>query len=212
MLEKYDKFLNFEVLSESHVKPDPRGSKAIYDTKSYTKEFNTVYQDEVSKAKKNAVEVMVEKLKDELLNKLISVMDENGRQKILDVGDVIIGNKDGDYYPVIQDSDNEKKVRYTWENNDKSKIFDVGKFLDFFEKYYSNQYLAFQGKSLKGGDNKKFVKHVLRIGVHNGTAQDFLIVECDDKTSYLLSHTQPIKIYDIKLKELDPYGEENWEN
>ena len=44
-----------------------------------------------------------------------------------------------------------------------------------------------------------------------GTTTDDLYLSCDDKTSQLLIHTIPIKILDMKLKTLDPYGEENWE-
>ena len=56
------------------------------------------------------------------------------------------------------------------------------------------------------------MKEVVKIGIHTGQAQDYLIVECDDKTTQLLYHNEPIKLIDPKMKILDPYGEENWDN
>ena len=242
MLKNYSKYLNDDVLNENHVKPDPAGSKKLYDTKSYSTEFsktltNTVAEstseidkklavmkkevaalekskiDAAEKAKKSAVEIMVEKLKKDLVGKLICLYDENSRQKIIDIGDVIVGNKGTEYYPVFVDADDDKKkIRYYWENDGKSKLFNAGKFLEFFEEYYLDQLLMFQGRPVKGGEQMKYLKHVVRIGVHNGTTQDFIIVESDDKTSQLLVHNQPIKILDMRLKELDPHGEENWDD
>ncbi len=240
MLKKYNSYLNLEVLNEDMIKPDPPGVKKIYDTKSFYNEFHNVLNDTtnkntrdidknlaelkkkmselekekkvaVEKAKKDSAEIMVEELKKSINGKIIGVMDENGRQKILEVNDVILGNNKGDYYPVIFE-DKERKVKYSWQDEGKAKLFDVGKFLDFFEEHFIDQLLTYQGKPIKGGDQIKYTKHVVRIGVHNGTTQDFIIVECDDKTSQLLVHTQPIKIMDMRLKTLDPYGEENWEN
>lgn len=242
MLKNYNKYLNLDVLNENHVKQDPPGSKKLYDTKSYSNEFsktlNTTIAENTNdidkklsaikkevaalekakiaaaeKAKKDATETMVEKLKNDLSGKIISIFYENSRQKIIEVGDVIVGNKGSEYYPVLVDADDKnKKIRYQWENDSKSKIFDIGNFLEFFEEHYIDQLLMFQGRPVKDGEQMKYLKHVIRIGVHNGTTQDFIIVESDDKTSQLLVHNQPIKILDMRLKELDPHGEENWDD
>lgn len=211
MLKKYEN-IDLEVLNENFVKPDPKGAKQAYDNKSYNAEFAKILTDAMAKIKKETTTIMVEKLKKELKGKYISMTDEKSKQRIVDVNDVVIGNKSEDYYPVVEDSDG-RKFRYSWENQAISNIFDVGKFLDFFEIHYLDQLLTFWGKPLKGGGAEtKNVKHIVRIGVNNGSAQDFIIVESDDKKSYILSHTKPIKIMDMKLKELDPYGEEDWEN
>lgn len=211
MLDKY-KYLNMDKLKENvnFTKPDPKGSKDIYASKSYKTEFDKILNEAMAKVKKEAAEVMAKKLKSDLQGKLISMYDENGKQKILEVNDVIVENKGIEHYPVIVEDD-KKKIKYAWEKDASSKISDLGKFLDFFEKHYLNQYISFQGKPLKGGSEMRYRKHVVRIGI-NESSQDFLIVECDDKTSQILLHTQPIKIMDMKLKEIDPHGEENWEN
>jgi hypothetical protein len=211
MLIKYNKYLNSEILTESHMKPDPPGVKAIQEVKSYRNEFNNIMREVLSKAKKEATDKMVETLREEWIGKIVSMHDENGRQKILEVNEIHSASKGDDYYPLIVE-DKDRKFRFYWEDEAKSRLFDVGRFLKFFEEHYIDQYIMFHGKPVKGGDSIKYTKHVLRIGVHNGTTQDFLIVESDDKTSQLLIHNQPIKIMDQKLKILDPYGEENWDN
>ena len=233
MLNKYSKYLNSEILKENHVKPDPPGVKKLYDTKTYHNDFSKIFNnpaeklkreadaaiakiqkdmnDAIAKAKKGSVEIMVEQLKKELDGQLICIFDENGRQKILQVNDVTIGNKGNDYWPVLVEDDG-RKFRYNWENDSKSRIFNIGRFLNFFDENYLDQLLQFTGKPLKGGDKMKYVKHVIRIGIHNGGSQDYLITESEDKTQQLLFHQEPIKILDMRLKELDPYGEENWDN
>jgi hypothetical protein len=211
MLKEHEE--KFDMLNEKieYIKPDPPGVRVIYDQKSYNGEFNAILTAAMTKVKKEASEIMASKLKEDLSGKIISVIDENNRQKILEVNDVVVGNKGNEYYPVLVE-DKDRKVRFNWENEPKSKIFNIGRFLDFFEEHYLDKLLIFQGRPTKGGgDKRRYVKHIQRIGVENGTAQDFLIIRDDKNVEYLLLHDQPIKIMDMKLKELDPYGEENWD-
>jgi hypothetical protein len=242
MLKTYNKYLDLEVVNETHILTDPPGANKLLNSKTYSAEFSTILNTNITKntdgfdkkindlknqvkalekakvevtekSKSDAAEVMVEKLKKDLKGKIIGIQDTQGRQKILEVNDVEVGKSNCEYYPVIVD-DKDRKIRYSWESKDnKAKIFDIGFFLEFFEEHYIDKLLMFQGRPIKGGggDQIRYIKHVVRIGVHNGTTQDFLIVENDDKTSQLLIHGQPIKIMDMKLKELDPYGEENWD-
>jgi len=211
MLKDYFKYLKGDLNeSTSHVKPDPPGASAIYKPKSYKEEFSKISEEALAKAKQEASLEMIKQLKDSYLGKLISTYDQNGRQKILMVNDVIEGKAGSDYYPILFEDD-KKQVRYLWEHDNRSNIYRVDRFLEYFEEYYIDQLIMFQGKPVKGGQEARYIKHVLRIGIHNGTAQDSLIIESEDKTQQLLNHTQPIKILDMKLKELDPYGEENWD-
>jgi hypothetical protein len=210
MLKKYSKYLNSDVLNESHIKPDPDGYINILKPISYNKIFMEKSNELLAKAKKETTDYIIFKLKEDFIGKLIS-LHENGKQRIIDVKDIIIGNKGIEYYPVLIDSEDEKKkIKYEWEKD--VKIFNIGNFLDFFEENFIDEYIMFLGRPVKGGESKKYNKIIKRIGVHNGVSQDFLIVECDDNTTLLLFHDQPIKILDKKLKEIDPYGEENWDN
>lgn len=241
MLKTYNKYLDHEIVNENHILPDPPGASKINNGKNYSAEFQKTLNTNITentkdfdkkiadlknqvkalekakveateKAKSKAAEDMVEQLKKDLKGKIVGLSDPNGRQKILEVNDVEVGKSNGEYYPVIVE-DKDRKVRYNWEAGDnRAKIFDIGAFLEFFEEHYLDKLLMFQGRPIKGGDQIRYIKHVVRIGVHNGTTQDFLIVESDDKTSQLLIHGQPIKIMDMKIKQLDPYGEEDWEN
>lgn len=214
MLKNYSKYSNIEILNESFIKPDPAGIKKLYDSKSYYAEFNKIHNEALSKVKEQSATLMTAKLKEDLVGKIICLLDETGKQKILEVGDVILGNKGQDYYPVIKEADDGDKgrtIRYMWESEPKSKIFDMGRFLDFFETHYLDQLIMYNGKSTKGGELIKYVKTVVQIGIMNSALQDFITVVCDDETSQLLIHTDPIKLMDKKVKEIDPYGEENWD-
>lgn len=234
MLNKYSKFkLNEATL----IKPDPPGSREIYVTKSYradctkinndiiiekTKdlekkiaEANVILQglqrakiEAIEKSKKESAESMAKILEKQLKDKIICVLDDNGKQKILTVDSVSVEKKGTEYFPLIKE-DNDHKIIYDWTNEAKSKIFDLSRFLDFFEKYYMGNLLSFTGKPLNNGQPSVYQKHIIRIGIHDGDAQDSLIVDNDDGTQELLVHTNPIKILDMKLKTLDPYGEED---
>jgi hypothetical protein len=211
MLNDYIKYLNGD-LNETinHVKPDPPGASEIYRPKSYKDEFTKIMNDAYIKAKKDSSDEMIKVLKERYIGKLISTYDNNGRQKILMVNDVIEGKSGNDYYPILFEDD-KKQLRYCWDHDNRSNIYRVDKFLDSFEEYYIDQLIMFQGRPVKGGQESRYIKHIIKIGIHNGAAQDSIIVEADDKTQQLLNHTQPIKILDMKLKELDPFGEENWD-
>lgn len=212
MLNNYKKYLNNDLLKESIIKPDPIGTKEIYTNKSYYKEFNNIFNNLLLKIKEDSSIIMVNILKSEILGKIILIHDSANRQKILTVTDVIVGKKDSEYYPVIMDNDeNNKSVRYCWEDNIKSNIFDIGRFLDFFEKNYLNEIISFSGKSINGGNKTKYIKNVTRIGILKSKIQDYLVVECDDKNNLILLHNEPIKIMDKRIKEIDPYAEENWD-
>ena len=163
------------------------------------------------KYNKEVTEEMVNRLKKDLLHRQICIIDEKGSQKILDVNDVILGEKGTISFPVLVEN-NDTKYRYCWENEGKSKIFFVDKFLEYFEEHYLNQFIVYKGKPMKGGNQKKYIKQVTEIGIYNGETQDYIAVEADDKSQQLLIHTEPIKIMDSRLKTLDPYGEENWED
>lgn len=211
MLNKYNKHLNLDVLNEEVILPDPPGLGKLYDTKSYHPAFQKLMLDAVAKAKKTAAEEMAEQLKKDWVGKIVAVSDENGRQRIVEVNDTTVANVGSEFYPYFVE-DKDRKIRYYWENDGRSRIFDLSKFLDFFEEHYLDKLLSFQGRPVRGGDVMKYTKHVVKFGIHNGTGQDFVMVEADDGTSQLLMHNQPIKILDMKLKKIDPYGEENWEN
>lgn len=213
MLKEYKEYMNLEPINEEVIKPDPPGANEIYNSKSYNDEFSKILNDAMAKVKEEATINMAKKLENDWKGKIISFEDNSGKQKIVEVVNVIVENKGQDYYPVIVE-DKDRKFRFGWENGGKrSTIHDVGKFLDFFEKYYLGNLLMFQGKPLKGGgDFNKMIKTPIRIGKTFGSSQDFIIMECDDDTTVFLQHTAKIKIMDEKIKTLDPYGEENWDN
>jgi len=210
MLTAYNKYLNDEILNETHVKPDPPGAKAIYNTMSFKNDFDAIQKKAIEEARKNAAVDMAKKFKDNLKGAHISVKDENGRNKILFVNDVAV-EKAGDNYILIIIEDKDKKVKYYWFDNNISKIFRIDKFLQFFEKNYLGQLILFQGKPVKGGNEMRYTKEVTRIGTHEGPRDDNVIVLSDDDTQQFLMFEKPIKILDKKVKALDPYGEENWE-
>lgn len=234
MLNKYS---NFNLNEATLIKPDPPGVRDIYATKSYSAECVKIQRDTISaktkdieqkifetdtllaqlkrsktiateEAKKDAAELMVKSLEAQLKGKVICLLDENERQKILTVEKVILDKKGNEYFPLIIEDD-DHKIRYNWINEQRSKIFDLSKFLDFFETHYIDNLLSFTGRPVNGGKNTIYQKHIVRIGIHDGDVQDSLIVDNDDGTQELLEHTAPIKILDMKLKTLDPYGEED---
>ncbi len=203
-------------LNESkYVLPDPPGSKEIYKTNVENRtKFNNIYTEAINKAKRDAVDIMIENLKKDLIEKTISIQDENGRQKILEVSDVVRGTSGGDFYPVIVEIDEngtKKSVRYYWES-ERGAIFQIDRYLNFFEKNYLGKLLSFAGKPVKGGDIIQYVKTIVRIGIYNGAVSDNILVEDDEGKQRILMFTQPIKIMDEKVKEIDPYAEENWDD
>lgn len=211
MLNKYREYLDLDIIKEVKSHPDPPDMKSVYRTMSFHGELSRLIDEEVRNAKKYAMEKAIKVLEEKLKGMVICINDENGRQKILEVNGVELGHKSGDYYPVLVE-DSSKKVRYNWENSGRSQIFDIAKFLTYFEKHFNDRFLAMQAKSINGGDIQRYVKHVISIGVYTGDTQDYVMVNNDDGTSLFLMHSQPIKILDMELKQLDPYGEENWEN
>jgi len=232
LLTKYYKYVNDEILTESNVKPDPPGYKEATTSLNYRDKFNKIINDIQGKAKKITADIqtkatkeideilekskkdisdlIIKQLEEDLKGRLICMTDDNGRQRILRVNKVSEVKSGGNYYPLIIESD-DKKIKYNWDNDAKSRIFKMDAFLEYFEEHFLDQLVAFQGKPTKGGQEARYIKHIMRIGIYGGTNQDNAIVETDDGTQLLLMHQHPIKIMDMRLKHLDPYGEENWE-
>jgi hypothetical protein len=219
MLKKYFSYLNEEASAIDHlIKPDPKGHKdAMNDVVNFKTEFSTKMATEMQKVKefeakikRELSEEFIDVLKKALMGRTILVQNEQGYNKILKVNNVVMGNTGADHYPVI--IQNEKlKSRYVYEDTNKAKIQFVDTYLRFFEDHYLGEYIKFTGKSVKTGSEAQYTRHIIRIGIQHGT-RDQIVVEDQDGVRYQLNLSGAIKIYDQKLKELDPYGEENWEN
>ena len=218
MLKKYFSYLNEEASGIDHlIKPDPKGHKdAMNDKINFKTEFTTKMNEEMkkvkefeAKVKRETSEEFIDVLKKALMGRTILLQNETGN-KILKVNDVIMGNTGTDHYPII--IQNEKlKSRYIYEDTNKSNIQFVDTYLKFFEDHYLGEYIKFTGKSVKTGSDAQYTRHIIRIGIQHGT-RDQIVVEDQEGVRYQLNLSGAIKIYDQKLKELDPYGEENWEN
>lgn len=206
-------------LNEGHLLPDPKGLKEATATKSYHKEINDLVTKAIEKARKEALTNVLDKLKAELTDKLICIIDENSKQKIVYVSDIIIeknGNENAIFIVEKNEDDKgdkqERKIRFAYENPKSGNVFDMGKFLEFFEEHFMGKFIQFSGKPAAGGSEGKFRKEVVQIGLSNDRNQDYIIVECDDNTRLLLYHASPISLIEEFLKELDPYSEEDWDN
>lgn len=207
LLTKYYKYVNDEILTESNVKPDPPGYKDVCSPMNYKEKFTKIVSELMDKANKESLEIIIKSMQEDLKGKLICMTDDaNGKQRILKANKIEAhGGR-----PRIVENDNRKFV-YNWDNDAKSKIFKMDDFLEYFEEHFLDQFISFQGKPTKGGQEAKYIKHIIRIGIYGGTNQDNIVVETDEGTQLLLLHQHPIKILDKKLKQLDPYGEENWD-
>jgi len=212
---------NKNKLYENHLLPDPKGLKDIYAIKAYHKEISALVNAAIDRARVEALTTIVEKVKAELIGQLICILDENNKQKIIFVNNVIIDKKEKDKTDAIflveeyEDKDSkqkERKVRFAYEVSKNGDVFNIGNFLDFFEEHFMGKYIQFSGKSVTGGGDVKFRKQVIKIGISNDISQDYILVECDDNTRAFLYHDQPIKLLEQFLKELDPYSEEDWDN
>lgn len=210
MLKKYFTYIKESVISNI-IKPDPSGlNKILNNQKTYRGEFQNKFNIAYKKIRKEISEIMIETMKKDLVGRLISIKNVKGCTKIIDVKDIILGNDGDEFYPVIFENDN-KKCRYLYENNDRSTIFFLDDFMTFFKNNYLNNILVFNGKSMKGIETR-FTKHIIDISYNQINENDQVLVEDDKKNKYVLYYTLPIKILDMRVKELDPYGEENWEN
>jgi hypothetical protein len=210
LLTKYYKYVNDEILTESHVKPDPPGYKDAMAPLNYRDKFSKISNDSQEKARKLAMEEMIKVLDAEIKGRLICMIDDNGRQRIIKANKISEARSGGDYFPLIVESD-DKKIKYQWQSDSRCRIYMMDTFLEYFEEHFLDQLIAFQGKPVKGGQETRYIKHVTRIGIYGGMNQDNIIVESEDGSQLLLMQQHPIKILDMKLKNLDPYGEENWE-
>lgn len=211
----------FGNLNESNFLPDPKGVKNMCSSKSYHKEINDFVNQAVEKAKFEALKTVLDKLKSELIEKLIAIFDEKGKQKIIYVNDIIIDkdaiSKDDSIFLIekYEDADGkvqERKLKFGYNNSKTANVFDVGNFLDFFENNYIDKFIQFNGKSITGGSENVFRKQVVKIGISNDTSQDYVLVGCDDNTKLILMYDKPIKLINPAIKELDPFSEESWEN
>jgi len=208
-------------LNESSFLPDPQGIKNIYSSKSYHKEINNFVSQAIEKAKIDALQTVLIKFKSELVEKLISILDEKGKQKIIYVNDVIIDkdiNGKDDCIFLIENYEDEKekvqerKIKFEYSNPKTANVVDIGRFLDFFENNYIDKYVQFTGKSITGGPEMLFRKQVVKIGISNDASQDYVLVGCDDNTKIFLIYDKPMKLIKPAIKGLDPFSEESWEN
>jgi hypothetical protein len=205
-------------LNEGHYLPDPKGLKDVTTAKSYYQEINDLVTQAIENAKREALKKVVEKIKNELIDRLICILDENNKQLIVYVSDVVI-EKNGNSHNILliekdvddEGSTTERKIKFAYENH-RCEVFYMDKYLSFFEENFLNKYIRFYGKPINGGTEALFTKEINLIGVRNERNQDHLIVECTDKTRLYLNHKMPIKLIEPFLKELDPYSEEDWDN
>ena len=211
MLKRY-----FNYIKEAAVNlilPDPPGANKILNNyKSYKNEYSGRLQESYKKIREDVTKTMVDVLKKDLLDRTVSILNERGYHKIIYVKDIIMTQSGQESFIFLVESD-KMKCKYLIDNDNKSKIFFVDDYVKFFKDNYLNNVISFQGISEKGND-MKFTKHIVKIGIKNsvGNAKDSLIVVDDEGFKYSINYYLPIKLYDIRVKELDPYGEENWEN
>jgi len=193
------------------VKPSPKGAKTCKnDNIDYQKAFANRMQEELTKVRKAITEEFVEIMKKELIGRTILMRNEKGHVKILKVSDVVIDKMNGVFYPLIK-QDDKITCWYMYDAGaDRSKITFIDTFLKFFEEHYLDEYIGFQGRSIKSGFEGKFTRHIVRIGIQR-SLRDSILVEDDTGARYQLAYESDIKVYDEKLKDLDPYGEEDWE-
>lgn len=215
MLKKYFNYIKEAVSSISTppiIKPDPKGySKILNDRKSYKNEYLGRIKTAMEKVTKDVAETMIETIKEDITGRLIAVKNDQGYTKIIHVKEITITQSNNQYYPLIEEN-KDRKVRYVYDNDDKSRIFFMDTFLTFFEENYLNNVISFNGNSLKSGSDMKFTKHIVDIGIRHQLTSDQILVDDDKGNRYVFHWEQPIKLFDMRIKELDPYGEENWEN
>lgn len=213
MLKKYFKYIKESNDSTSMVKPDPSGLNEVLNSRiSYKSKYISKLNEGIMKVKKDVCESMIETLKKDLIGRLVLTKNEKGDLKILDVKNVIVEKHGDDFYPIIIENKDKKSI-YIYDSDEKSRIFFLDDFMTFFEDNFLNKLLCFNGKSINGRKEMRFTKYITGIGFNqmkNGSDQ--LLIEDDNGNKYILYHTKPIKILDMRVKELDPYGEENWEN
>lgn len=193
------------------IKPDPPGLDKLYTLTSYKNDYERKMAEAMSKVKENVCISMIEIQKHELVGRTISIKNENGYDKIINVTDVKLGNKGGDFYPVIFESE-EKKVRYMFEDEKKSMIFFIDEYIAFFKKYYAGNLLMFEGKIMGSDSNSRYTKKLTKIGIHKGQNKDEILALDSEGGKYILNVFKPFKIMDEKIHELDPWGEEDWSN
>lgn len=212
MLKKYYPYLNEEASGIEHLaKPDPAGAAAARsDVANYRPTYTKMMTDALSGIKKGVTEKIVEDLKEKLMGRTVIITNESGNPKIIRVEDIVVGNTGEDYYPVLVQESKKVKSRYVYETDSKSKIVFIDTFLKFFEKNYLNEVIKFTGKTSRGQEGT-FTRQIIRIGIQRGTRDQIMVQDNEDK-KYEIYFNNPIKIYDKKLLELDPYGEENWDN
>lgn len=201
-------------INEGYLLPNPEGYVDVNKPKSYHKEINDLITDAIEKAKKEALTSILDKIKKELINKLICIIDDSNRQKIIAVDDVVIekNGKENFLFLVEKDSSGERKIRFAYENPKGGEVFNMSRYLEFFEENFLDKYIQFTGKPLTGGNEGIYRKVVVALGVSDFRNNDYIIVECDDKTKLFLNHNLPINLIDSFLKELDPHSEEDWDN
>jgi hypothetical protein len=193
------------------IKPDPPGLDKLYTLTSYKNEYDKMFIEAMSKVKENVCKSVIETLKKELIGRTISMKNESGYDKIINVKDVKIGQKDNDFYPVIFENE-EKKIRYILEDEKKSLIFFIDEYIAFFKKYYTGNLLMFEGKIMGSDINIKYTKKLIKIGIHKGKIKDEILCLDSEGGKYILNVFVPFKIMDEKIQELDPWGEEDWSN
>jgi len=212
MLKYKDFNLNKPKILEGYTLEDPRGADDIFKPHLHHIEYDNILKKEYEEALKRANEVVIDKLKDDMLGKIISFTDPKNNIKILQVKDIILGNSNGTYYPVIIEND-KRKIQYDWEKNKRKGVFDVGEFLNFFDENYLNKTISFKG--IKVGASNRIGGHlaiIKKVGIIKGL-NDYIIFESVDgiRYHYIISIGDKIKIKDPILLQVDPYQEEDWD-
>jgi hypothetical protein len=193
------------------IMPDPPGLDKLYTLTTYKSEYDKRLAKAMSKVKENVCSSMIDTLKQELVGRTISLKNENGYDKIINVTDVKMGNKGLEFYPVIFETE-EKKVRYVFEDEKKSMIFFIDEYIAFFKKFYAGNLLIFEGKVMGSDSNARYTKKLIKMGIHKGQNKDEVLALDNEGGKYILNVFKPFKILDEKIHELDPWGEEDWSN